>query len=338
MKTINRNNYEKYFLDYIEGTLDKSLHEELQAFLILNPDLKEELEGIDEMQLMPANATFSEKNTLKKQSELIINDSTLDDICVAYYENDLHIGEKNDLINYISKNPEKKRDFELYTKTYLKADLSITYNEKSQLKKYTIKTRLYYQLGAAAAVAALIIVSFILFYLRPITENIAVIDEQTQKQTEEKTEGVEIESKLKPIENKTIIYDQIADNLVISPIKNARSHEIAYAPLELKNTHIPSSIKTSIIVKSKKSADIKNEYYPSVREYAMDKVKNDLLKVDSPAEKPSELSLWDIMQAGINGIENISNVDIDIERDPDKGKIKMLAFNSKKFELSRSFN
>ena len=40
---INRNNYEVFFMDYLDGNLDESVVNDFIEFLQKNPDLKEEL-------------------------------------------------------------------------------------------------------------------------------------------------------------------------------------------------------------------------------------------------------------------------------------------------------
>ena len=44
---ITRDNYEVYFIDFIDGNLDASLQEEMQLFLAANPDLAEEMDGLE---------------------------------------------------------------------------------------------------------------------------------------------------------------------------------------------------------------------------------------------------------------------------------------------------
>lgn len=44
---INRNNYEAFFLDYIEGRLNSEQRAEVQLFLLANPDLAAEIEDLD---------------------------------------------------------------------------------------------------------------------------------------------------------------------------------------------------------------------------------------------------------------------------------------------------
>lgn len=44
---INKDNYEAYFLDYLEGNLSEKDKKELELFLIENPKLGEELKAYD---------------------------------------------------------------------------------------------------------------------------------------------------------------------------------------------------------------------------------------------------------------------------------------------------
>ena len=48
---INRNNYEKYFIDYLEGTLSKDDIHDLRVFLLFNQDLAELLDDIAKIKL-----------------------------------------------------------------------------------------------------------------------------------------------------------------------------------------------------------------------------------------------------------------------------------------------
>ena len=48
---INRNNYEKWFVDYLDGILDENSEQELHFFLKANPDLAEELESVGNVSL-----------------------------------------------------------------------------------------------------------------------------------------------------------------------------------------------------------------------------------------------------------------------------------------------
>ena len=82
---IDRNNYEVFFLDYIEGRLSPEMVEELQIFLALNPDLDEELRGIDQSVLSYNEEIFDLKDSLKK-SEFPISQEDLDDMLMLEFD------------------------------------------------------------------------------------------------------------------------------------------------------------------------------------------------------------------------------------------------------------
>ena len=134
---INRNNYEAYFLDYIEGKLGKQDIAELMHFISAHPDLKEELESFENINLVPETNKFSEKSSLKKSSlsVLKINEENFDEYCIAKLEGDLGETEIIAFNTYIDSNPSRKDDFKLYEKLQLKADKSIMFSEKDNLKK-----------------------------------------------------------------------------------------------------------------------------------------------------------------------------------------------------------
>ena len=60
---INRNNYEKYFIDYLEGTLSKDDIHDLRVFLLFNQDLAELLDDIAKIKL-------TVKKTSKKMNSM----------------------------------------------------------------------------------------------------------------------------------------------------------------------------------------------------------------------------------------------------------------------------
>lgn len=64
--TINRNNYEMYFLDYLEGNLDPVMEEELKTFLANHPDLSAELEQYRNITLSAPDVHFPYKHHLRK--------------------------------------------------------------------------------------------------------------------------------------------------------------------------------------------------------------------------------------------------------------------------------
>jgi hypothetical protein len=105
---ITRNNYETYFLDYLEGNLDENLVDGFLEFLQKNPDLKEELSMMDTASIEPDSAVFTNKEKLYKEkydAEDLFNQAA-----IALIEGDISESEKAEFDAYLLKNPEKQKD------------------------------------------------------------------------------------------------------------------------------------------------------------------------------------------------------------------------------------
>jgi hypothetical protein len=88
---INRNNYEAYFLDELEGKLSAQNREELQAFLLIHPDLAEELDLLRSAStslFTPSSLLFPNKDSLKKP-ELPISKLELEHLLIGEVEGTL---------------------------------------------------------------------------------------------------------------------------------------------------------------------------------------------------------------------------------------------------------
>jgi hypothetical protein len=73
MKTINRENYEEYCLDYLEGNLSEDLKSEFDEFINENPDLENEVQDVELFYLTePENIVFSDKKSLMKKTTPVV--------------------------------------------------------------------------------------------------------------------------------------------------------------------------------------------------------------------------------------------------------------------------
>jgi len=157
---INRNNYETYFIDYIENNLDEKLVYDFIEFLQQNPDLKEELSLFEPISLTPENIIFNKKEMLYK--ELFDNENEFNRANVAKLEGDLTEPEKSAFEAYLVKHPEKQREAELFDKTKLVPDESIIFIKKDKLyRKPAGKTVLLW----TVRIAAVLILSIVIYNL-----------------------------------------------------------------------------------------------------------------------------------------------------------------------------
>ena len=152
MSTINIHNYEEYMIDYMEGNLSPSLLKEMKEFLALNPEIKEELDGLDEVILLKEDISFKAKESLYKD----IDASIFEDKCISYIENDLNKEEINRYELEVSLDDGKKSLLNDYKKTILVADNSIVFKNRENLKRhfpYRLKKLIHFSSAAAVIFA-----------------------------------------------------------------------------------------------------------------------------------------------------------------------------------------
>lgn len=203
---ININNYEAYFIDYLEGNLDELLVNDFIEFLQNNPDLKEELSLFESVSVEPENISFNNKEELYK--EKYDSEKEFNKAAIANLEGDIITCDKSELENYIVKHPEKKKDIALFNKTKLNPDETIIFSKKKKLYRYSVGKTFLLWSGRVAAVLVLAFAFFTLFNKTNtiIPENqIAVVEDKIKKTIipEEKITPVEIQKK-EPQKNKKV--------------------------------------------------------------------------------------------------------------------------------------
>ncbi|HLO61108.1 MAG TPA: hypothetical protein VK179_20325 [Bacteroidales bacterium] len=160
--TINRNNFEAYLLDYIEGNLDPVFTAELMAFLAENPEFDNYLPENEIKKLDTGDQVFVNKNILKKDFQDIqhINPTNFDEFCIASVEGLLNPNQEKRLHKYIEMNPGKEKDLAAYRNMKLKPDHNILFENKQSLKKQggkIVPVRiLYFAVSIAAAILFII--------------------------------------------------------------------------------------------------------------------------------------------------------------------------------------
>lgn len=163
---INRENYEIWLVDYLDGALSATDQVMLLNFLEQNPDLKEELEGMEDagIQLSPPEMVFAHKEGLKKHiiSVGTIDASNYETFFIRSIERDLNAKEEQELKRFLEANPALVNDYNLYCKTILPEE-EMVFEHKEKLKKKPVKlvplwanTKVL-QWSAAAAVVFMVV-------------------------------------------------------------------------------------------------------------------------------------------------------------------------------------
>jgi hypothetical protein len=152
MRRIDRYNYEEFFLDYLEGNLNDSEKKNLESFLAINPDLKEELDEMCLIELEEENITF-DKSSLKQ----IPFETDFEDFCVAKLEGDLEQEEEIAFTKYLNDDLIGKAQYQLYEKTKLTADFDIIYPDKEELKRKERKIIPYWMISGVGIAASVLL-------------------------------------------------------------------------------------------------------------------------------------------------------------------------------------
>ncbi len=202
---INRNNYEAYFIDYLEGTLDEGLVDLFIEFITLNPDLKEELELFESLTAVPETISFKKKKILFK--EKYDSEEEFNTAAMACLEGDFSKEEKTEFETYLQQHPEKRKEAALFSQTRLWPDKSITFNKKNNLYRRSLgKTILLW----SGRVAAVLVFAFSLFSLLDKTSDEIPM---ANKLAEVDNHKVKIEKSIPPIQKSDGIEQKKEDLL-----------------------------------------------------------------------------------------------------------------------------
>ncbi|WP_430811386.1 MULTISPECIES: hypothetical protein [unclassified Carboxylicivirga] len=155
---INKDNYEAYALDHLEGTLSQEDKEALLAFFDRHPALAKALETDISITLRQEHVSFKDKDLLLRHAAEAYGLPAKDYLLIKKSEEGLTRDEEAELMLAIPRNEERKQKESAYHKARLKAFTNITYKEKQELQRgifvpftYRIKQM------TAAAVALLIL-------------------------------------------------------------------------------------------------------------------------------------------------------------------------------------
>jgi hypothetical protein len=176
---IRRDNYESWFLDFLDGKLDAGQKEKFLSFLEFNPDLKKELYSLKGIVLEPEEMSYDRKTSLKKpvgDRPAPLSDEEFERLCISGIEQELNPEEEHLLSVIIRDDPRRNRIHRLFQSTILEADQQISYSGKKALKKRVIRIpqmRMMISMAAAAALILFVLSIYFRFYTPDTEQEIA---------------------------------------------------------------------------------------------------------------------------------------------------------------------
>ncbi len=358
---ITRNNYELFFMDYLDGKLSDAEINMLEKFLLANPDLREELEGAEKFVIDPEDIAFDQKDLLLKPDlALPVTKNNFEDFCIAASEGDLDDLQHYALMQYIDENKNSEKTFKLFNSLRLSPDMQVQFPGKGNLKKSVFLIRreiLYPVLSIAAAVAFLLVV-----YLNrenasseipgisanvpteetiqpavitkeqeatpveePLVQNAAVIAYNFQKEKKQSTSSKarEIPASIKE-ENKS--KNQVPQQKLNPPV------EIKLPSIAENEISVPR-IEGNKIAYSPVKVSQPSQEYLTLPEYARKQVTEKIL--GNKSRENVKLSGWLIAETGISGINKLTGSKMKLEtKTAENGDVKAYSFSSKLLSFS----
>jgi hypothetical protein len=167
--SINRNNYEEYFLLYNDNELTAEEMRRVEEFVAGNIDLKEEFELLKELKLDPTDEIRFDKSSLYKPITLqddILQPTMEQEKLLMYLDDELNGKEKAALETELRANVMLNREFELLAKTKMVPDLTVVHPDKQSLyKEEKQPSRVISMIWIRVAVAAALILVMGLIWL-----------------------------------------------------------------------------------------------------------------------------------------------------------------------------
>ncbi len=355
MIEINRNNYEEYFLDFLEGNLSPSENDLLMSFLNSNPDLKEELELLNELPEIRIEETFLEKSSLKKPSSNVeSNSDNFNELCIARIEGDLSKEASSEFDSFLEENDKRKKEFELFKLTKVKADHSVVFENKQKLKKSTFGIFLTKNRYSIISAAASVVIALALFTLIPKnTEdkplNISEVTETKDEKEvyEQATTGQVVNEQvadvIKPeiIENVELVYEAkdqekeivIDSVIVVEQMPDYHQYaKLSARAIELKYQLINKDIiyTEPVIYQFAEVGSNRNRHF-SVKSLVAGVINKEVFNRD----RKEKIEMFDVAQASLNGINRITGSNMTLTRIYDENGVPdKTEFNSKLIAFS----
>ncbi len=366
---INRDNYEAFLLDMIEGNLTAENEEKLIRFLNENPGLAADFD-IKGFMLPSEENHFSFKDDLKKGGlAQNVTKNNYDQFCIARLEGDLPAAGTKKLELFLRENPEFYPGASLYDKLLLKADRSVVFPSRIKLKRNVVKPvpvrKLVFRIASIAA-SIVILLSAYLFVTGIRQEHFA-----PQITTIPPfTDADELISDIK-IPEPALIPESIPDDLQVGPEINqetllSKTSEVIVKEEPFSGKGLPYREREEPLVLSEQRLPgilvIESHGDPHVftiaeitgygklpgttefadyENYNSDSRTAGIIALFSrsrkPDEEPDRLTFWDLASAGIKGINTVTGTDLLLEREYDHdGNLVHVAFSSGIIEFRRS--
>jgi len=328
---INKENYEIYVLDYIEGNLSSDIRKDFICFLEKNPDIKDQINNLKEIELEASPLSFTSKELLKKNP---LNDiegiTTIEKLSIANLENDITLFETQQLDELLNNSVHKRYEFELFQKIRLIPDNTLKFPNKNRLKhKIVFGTKKIYFITSLAA-SIILLIGFGILYPSEnyFSKGKALTDNHFVKDSNRNAQQIQTV----PIIDNSKIF--IVKNEILSDSVERENSDIAQISankiLAIENSY-NSEIKENIdnIAIFKTTPFVLNNDYLTFGEFINKKFKENILK--QPVDEKT--SLASIGKAFTRVLSKITRKEIRVDKKVLEDGSKIYAFKAGSLEI-----
>ncbi len=245
---ITRSNYEEYFLLYVDDELTAEEKAAVDEFLLLNPDLHQELELLLQTKLPLEMVPIEEKESLLSAN---MKAKELDEALLLYLDNELSEEEKRQVEENLENDAAYRLQYELLLKTRSDADEKVVCPFKEEL--YRREERkipvLWWRVAAAVLVVASMATFILTFRNQPDTIATRPAEEQSQSSTNkdikrpahvQPAKEIAVEKTSRPTENNS-------EDVAIVSRQNKEERETVKKPNKVRLQTAPVEEETIVV-------------------------------------------------------------------------------------------
>ena len=158
---IYRNNYEEYFILYMDNELGSEDRRVVEEFVQKHPDLKEELEVLLQYKMTPdTSIVYNGKHELMMSHNYSSIDlNNYEEWLVMYIDNELDAEQRKNVEQFAIQHPQVREELTLLKQTKLQPEQEVVFPGKELLFRRTEKVRVIYFNWRRIAVAAVLLIA-----------------------------------------------------------------------------------------------------------------------------------------------------------------------------------
>lgn len=359
MEKISRENYEVWFMDYLDGQLSETEINHLLDFLLVNPDLKEELHKLTPISLVPGTEIFPDKSVLLRNETDTPGIPPQDYRCIARMEGDLPEDDALAFDRELEENRRLGKKYAEYQLTRLKKDNQIVFPDHRALKKKNIVLAPW--IISVLSVAAMIAVVLLLWPRDKVGSGTLVAEQQDTLVPAAGTANSPVTPELvntadtgallaastgQPSNRSTGNQEKpartvgpVIEELPVRPFIPMES--LAYRSY-LPSIAIPNPVNSPVLyaarfsIPDEKSAGNPESNYISIPQYALRLFRERILGEDPVMVRKTRFSAWEVADAGLDRFNALIGWDMNLDRQySDDGNLVAVSFNSRLLDFEK---